>query len=100
MVISDLRKTTIFTHCIVVISCHQYTKVGDLQAMTAMTLLDDLQNWPFLEDKKYSWNISVSYLCYSEPVLRTPVDPTTHVLTTSSHPCCELFSGLGSKEQW
>jgi hypothetical protein len=28
-----------------VISCHQYTKVGDLQAMTAMTLLDDLQNW-------------------------------------------------------
>jgi hypothetical protein len=45
MVISDPRTTAIFTHCIVVISCHQYTKVGDLQAMTAMTLLDDSRNW-------------------------------------------------------
>jgi hypothetical protein len=24
----------------------------------------------FLEDKKYTWNISVSNLCYSEPVVR------------------------------
>jgi hypothetical protein len=24
----------------------------------------------FLEDKKYTWNISVSNLCYSEPVIR------------------------------
>jgi hypothetical protein len=41
MVISDPRTTAIFTHCIVVISCHQHMKVGDLLAMTAMTLLDD-----------------------------------------------------------
>jgi hypothetical protein len=45
MVISDPRTTAIFTHCIVVILCHQYMKVGDLLAMTAMTLLDDSRNW-------------------------------------------------------
>jgi hypothetical protein len=39
MVISNPRTTAIFTHCIIL--CHQYTKVGDLQAMTAMTLLDN-----------------------------------------------------------
>ncbi len=36
--------------------------------MTAMTLLDDSRNWVIFEDKKYTWNISVSNLCYSEPV--------------------------------
>jgi hypothetical protein len=45
MVISDPRTTAIFTHCIVVISRHKYTEVGDLKAMTAMTLLDDSRNW-------------------------------------------------------
>jgi hypothetical protein len=39
-------------------------KVGDMKAMTTMI-------GAFLEDKKYSWKISVSNLCYSEPVCST-----------------------------
>jgi hypothetical protein len=53
--------TTIFTHCIVVISCHQYMKVGDLLAMTAMTLLDDSQNWG------HFWKIKSIHGTYQYP---------------------------------
>jgi hypothetical protein len=61
MVISDSRMTAIFTHFIMVISCHQYTKVGDLQAMTTKTLLDDSQNWG------HFWKIKSIHGTYQYP---------------------------------
>jgi hypothetical protein len=65
MVISDPRKTAIFTHCIMVISCHQYRKVGDLQAMTTMTLLDDLQNCGhFWKTKVFMEYISIQTMLF------------------------------------
>jgi hypothetical protein len=103
-----------------VISCHQYTKVGDLQAMTAMTLLDDSRNWGhFWKIKKYSWNISVSNLCMymyptyasicSEPVLSPKSDMadlhtmadvslSTSVLQPGRNWLIVLLLGAGHKE--